>query len=117
MRSDAVLIVTTSGSPYISDCGTSAIEKRRGWPREAGPRTRAIFLIRPLAHREWLPKYAPELNDIERVWHDFKAQHLAHQTFADPGELEHAIHQAVGALNVERTTRTTLPLAALRISA
>ena len=26
---------------------------------------------------EWLPKYAPELNDIEPVWHDLKAYHLA----------------------------------------
>ena len=32
---------------------------------------------------EWLPKYAPELNDIEIVWRDLKAHHLAHQTFAD----------------------------------
>ena len=32
---------------------------------------------------EWLPKYAPELNDIEPVWHDLKAYHLAHQTFTD----------------------------------
>jgi transposase len=32
---------------------------------------------------EWLPKYAPELNDIEVVWHDLKAHHLAHQTFTD----------------------------------
>jgi transposase len=29
---------------------------------------------------EWLPKYAPELNDIDVVWHDLKAHHLAHQT-------------------------------------
>jgi len=26
---------------------------------------------------EWLPKYTPELNDIEVVWHDLKAHHLA----------------------------------------
>ncbi len=32
---------------------------------------------------EWLPKYAPELNDIETVWRDLKAHHLAHMTFAD----------------------------------
>jgi len=37
---------------------------------------------------EWLPKYAPELNDIEIVWHDLKAHHLAHQTFADADALE-----------------------------
>ncbi len=51
---------------------------------------------------EWLPQYAPELNDIERVWHDLKANHLAHQTFADPGALEGAIHQAVEARNHQR---------------
>ena len=63
---------------------------------------------------EWLPKYAPELNDIEVVWHDLKAYQLAHQTFADADALERAIHQAVDALNAERIR---LPLAKLRISA
>src|SRR5215210_3840635 len=29
---------------------------------------------------EWLPKYAPELNDIEVLWRDLKRHHLAHQT-------------------------------------
>ena len=48
---------------------------------------------------EWLPKYAPELNDIEPVWRDLKAHHLAHQTFADPDALDQEIHQAVAALN------------------
>ena len=37
---------------------------------------------------EWLPKYAPEPNDIEPVWHALKAHHLAHQTFADADALE-----------------------------
>ena len=63
---------------------------------------------------EWLPKYAPELNDIEGVWRDLKAHHLAHQTFADPKHLDVAIHQAVSALNQERMP---LPLANQRISA
>jgi len=57
---------------------------------------------------EWLPKYAPELNDIEIVWHDLKAHHLAHQTFADSDALDRAIHQAVDDLNDERIA---LPLA------
>ncbi len=61
-----------------------------------------------------LPKYAPELNDIEAVWRDLKAHHLAHQTFADADALNTAIHQAVDALNLERTP---LSLAKLRISA
>ena len=63
---------------------------------------------------EWLPKYAPELNDIEAVWRDLKAHHLAHQTFADLDALDRAIHHAVDELNAERTV---LPLAEPRISA
>ena len=63
---------------------------------------------------EWLPKYALELNDIERVWHDLKANQLAHQTFADPDALDTAIHQAVEARNRQRQP---LPLDELRISA
>lgn len=63
---------------------------------------------------EWLPKYAPELNDIETIWRDLKAHHLAHQTFVDADALDQAIHNAVEALNVERMP---VPLDKLRISA
>ena len=63
---------------------------------------------------EWLPRYAPELNDIEPVWRDLKAHHLAHQTFADAAALDAAIHQAVQDLNRERMS---VPLGKLRISA
>lgn len=63
---------------------------------------------------EWLPKYAPELNDIEVVWHDLKAHHLAHQTFTDNDDLDRAIHAAVRALNKERSIN---PLVNRRISA
>ena len=63
---------------------------------------------------EWLPKYAPELNDIEPVWHDLKAYHLAHQTFTDAAALEQAIHDAVTKLNRERMPD---PLAKSQISA
>jgi transposase len=51
---------------------------------------------------EWLPKYAPELNDIEVVWHDLKAHHLAHKTFTDIAALDRDIHAAVDSLNRER---------------
>ena len=44
---------------------------------------------------ERLPKYAPELNDIEVVWHDLKAHHLTHQTFADVEALDRATHHPV----------------------
>jgi hypothetical protein len=78
---------------------------------------RALAALAARAHWltvEWLPKYAPELNDIETVWRDLKAHHLAHQTFADADALDQAIHQAVAALNDERMAH---PLAKPRISA
>jgi len=46
---------------------------------------------------------ALELNDIEVVWRDLKAHHLAHQTFTDAETLDSAIHAAVDALNQERS--------------
>jgi transposase len=51
---------------------------------------------------EWLPQYAPELNDIEGVWRDLKRHHRAHQTFTGPDDLDRAIHKAVMKLNGER---------------
>ena len=62
-----------------------ALEARKHWPTV-----------------EWLPKYAPELNDIEVVWHDIKVHHLAHQTFTDVEALDREIDTAVDALNSER---------------
>jgi transposase len=63
---------------------------------------------------EWLPKYAPELNDIEAVWRDLKRHHLAHRTFTGPVDLDRAIHDAVAALNAERSHH---PLGSQRIAA
>src|SRR5215207_8146883 len=54
----------------------------------------------PLPH---LPKYAPELHDIEAVWRDLKRHHLAHQTFTGPDDLDGAIQEAVITLNTERS--------------
>ena len=59
-------------------------------------------------------KYALELNEIEPVWRDLKAHHLAHQTFTDVNALDLAIHDAVIDLNRERIPD---PLAMPRISA
>ena len=58
---------------------------------------------------EWLPKYAPELNDIEPAWRDLKAHHLAHQTFQDADALDQAIHAAVQARNQQRQNQACLP--------
>src|SRR5881398_1654975 len=62
----------------------------------------AALAARPWLRVEWLPKCAPELNDIERSWRDLKRHYLAHRTFRDADRLDHAIHQAVDALNRER---------------
>jgi transposase len=51
---------------------------------------------------EWLPKYAPELNDIERSWRDLKGHFLAHQTFANADHLDRAIHKGIADMNEER---------------
>ena len=51
---------------------------------------------------EWLPKYAPELNDIERSWRDLKRHFLAHQTFRSVEHLDRAVAAAVDQLNQER---------------
>ena len=67
--------------------------------------TRALA-ARPWLRVEWLPRYAPELNDIERSWRDLKRHYLAHRTFRDADALDAAIHQAVQALNRERQTPT-----------
>ena len=62
----------------------------------------AALAARPWITVEWLPRYAPELNDIEAAWRDLKRHHLAHQTFRDTADLDAAIHTAVANLNTER---------------
>ena len=50
-------------------------------PIHTSKATRAALAERaPWLTVEWLPKYAPELNDIEELWRDLKQHHLAHQT-------------------------------------
>jgi hypothetical protein len=92
-----VVLVEDNGPIHTSQLSQAALAERAHWLTV-----------------EWLPKYAPELNDIEGVWRDLKAHYLAHQTFADADALDRTIHQAVDVLNHERMPP---PLAKLRISA
>jgi hypothetical protein len=72
-------------------------------PLHTSKATRAALAAR--AHWltvEWLPKYAPELNDIEARWRDLKRHHLAQQTVTGPDDLDRAIHDAIAKLNAER---------------
>ena len=64
--------------------------------------TRKALAERPWLAVEWPPRYAPELNGIERCWRDLKRHYLAHRTFRDADALDAAIHHAVQALNQER---------------
>lgn len=92
-----VVIVLDNGPIHVSKATTAALSARAHWLTV-----------------EWLPKYAPEFNDIEIVWRDLKAHHLAHQTFTDPDALDRAIHSAVKTLNQQRNPN---PLGNQRISA
>jgi hypothetical protein len=71
-------------------------------PIHTSKATAQALAARPWLRVEWLPRCAPELNDIERSWRDFKRHYLAHQTFRDVRHLDTAIHAAVRDLNHER---------------
>lgn len=68
--------------------------------------TRKALAARPWLTIEWLPKYAPELNDVERSWRDLKRHHLANRTFRDADRLDRAIHDALAVLNRDRTVHS-----------
>jgi hypothetical protein len=127
------LVVRTSRTKRSSDVIALLEELDQRWGPRPGEVTRPVVLVfdnGPIhtskatraalderAHWltvEWLPKYAPELNDIEPAWRDLKRHHLAHQTFAGPEDLDCAIHDAVVRLNAERSRD---PLASQRIAA
>jgi transposase len=91
-----VVIVLDNGPIHVSKAATAGLAARAHWLTV-----------------EWLPKYAPELNDIEPVWRDLKAHHLAHQTFTDADDLNRAILAAAANLNTERNI-SPLPKQLLR---
>ena len=88
-----VVLVEDNGPIHVSKASRAALDARSHWLTV-----------------EWLPKYAPELNDIEVVWHDLKAHHLAHKTFTDVSALDRDIHAAVAALNQERSIDSLVKL-------
>ena len=106
--------------PSLWTAARATLRCRSRWSRTIGPihtSKRSLAALAARAHWltvEWLPKYAPELNEIEPVWRDLKAHHLAHQTYTDVNALDLAIHDAVIDLNRERIPD---PLAMPRISA
>jgi transposase len=114
------LIVITSASKRSGDFADLLACLDRRYGPKPGQASRPVVLVldngpihtskataqalaaRPWLRVEWLPRYAPELNDIERSWRDLKRHYLAHQTFRDVRHLDTAIHAAVRDLNHER---------------
>ena len=80
-----LVLVLDNGPIHTSKASRAALALRAHWLRV-----------------EWLPKYAPELNDIEGVWRDLKRHHLAHQIFTGADDLDRTIQEAVIKLNTER---------------
>jgi transposase len=76
-------------------------------PIHTSKRTTKALAERTWLTLEWLAKYAPELNDIERCWRDLKQHQLANRTFADTDALAHAIPDAVARLNHERQPKSS----------
>ena len=83
-------------------------------PIHTSKASRAALAARLWLTVEWLPKYAPELNDIERSWRDLKSNFLAHQTFIDADHLDRVVHQGIADMNHERQSQlcTNLRIAA-----
>ena len=127
------LLVQTSRTKRSADVIAFLAEIDRRWGPTPGGVVRPIVLVlddgpihtskaarAALAERahwltvEWLPKHAPELNNIEPTWRDLKRHYLAHQTFTGPVDLDRAIHDAVTKPNAERNRD---PLGSQRIAA
>ena len=87
-----VVLVLDNGPIHTSKASRAALDAR---PWIVEPRGSPDTV-------EWLPRHAPELNDIERTWRDLKRHYLAHHTFKGAADLSCVIHAAVRQLNKER---------------
>ena len=56
-----------------------------------GPVIREVLLDNPRLRTEFFPKYAPELNPVEHVWHDFKSD-SANSLPQNKQDIEVSIH-------------------------
>ena len=113
-------VVITSASKRSSDFADLLACVDRSYGPRPGRASRPVVMVldngpihtsrastKALAARPWLtverlPKYAPELNDIERSWCHLKQHCLAQRTFRNVDHLDQTIHAAVRGLNHER---------------
>lgn len=83
-RAKPLVLVMDNGSIHTSKKTTKALAER------------------PWLTIEWLPKYAPELNDIERCWLDLKQHYLANKTFTDKEHLMTTANHEIARFNRDR---------------
>ena len=105
---DFVALLDQLGAAYgTAERGRPLVAILDNAPIHTSKLTTRALAERPWLTLEWLPKYAPELNDIERCWRDLKQHQLANRTFADPDALARAIPDAVARLNHERQPKSS----------
>ena len=56
-----------------------------------GPTIERVLLDNPRLRTEFFPKYAPELNPAEQVWHEFKG-HTANSLPLDKQDIRNSLH-------------------------
>jgi transposase len=56
-----------------------------------GPLIRQVLLDNPRLQTDFFPKYAPELNPVEQIWHDFKSN-TANSLPQDTQDIRVSIH-------------------------
>jgi hypothetical protein len=66
LKTNPVVMVPDNGPIHVIKAAKTALAARAHWLTV-----------------EWLPKYTPELNDIEPVWRGLKGRNLARKTFSD----------------------------------
>jgi hypothetical protein len=104
-----------SQSPIVRTCCFTGLDNG---PIHVGKATRAALAERNhWLTPEWMVKYAPELNDIEREWKTLKAHHLAHKTFKNRDDLKVAIDADIEAINSTRKSQLLARLCLARVAA
>jgi transposase len=105
---DFVALLDQLGAAYgAAERGRPLVAILDNGPIHTSKLTTCALAERPWLTLEWLPKYAPELNDIERCWRDLKQHQLANRTFADADALARAIPDAAARLNHERQLQSS----------
>ena len=97
-RTDLIALLALLDSRYGPQPGRTAgpvVLVPDNGPIHTSKATTAAIAARPWLTVAWLPRYAPERNDIEPTWRDLQRHHLTHRTFQDEANLDIAIHEAV----------------------